>query len=198
MNKLANIPTIEQFQAALARGEQAIREAAAMLCQMVDSDPKTYEKVHKATGLHWNVIGNLERVGRGAMDYRLLFDTSPASRFIQLLPASKQTEIYEKGVKVVSEQDGKFVVEHKKPHELTQQQVRVAFAHDHVRDVDEQMKVSSQKPKEKKASLAQRYTIADGVLRVLANTTFTMSQLEDILERMKEKELKKLATKRKT
>lgn len=196
-NAVTKAPTIEQFQAALAKGEAAIREAADMLCRMVDNDPKTYEKIHKATGIHWNVLGNLERVGRGAMHYKLLFDTSPAATKIQLLPASKQAEVYERGVQVVSEHGGKFVVEQKKAHELTPQQVKILFAPDHIRTVDEQMKEAAAKPKPKASFAAQRYIVEGDKLTILAATTFTMAQLEEILESMKSKEIKKLETKKK-
>lgn len=196
MNTPTKIPTIADFQNALARGESAIREAAAMICVMVDADPKIYEKIHKATGIHWNVIGNLERVGRGAMHYKLLFDTSPAASKIQMLPASKQEEVYERGVQVISEQGGKFVVETKKAHELTPQQVKVLFAPDHIRTIDEQMKESVNKPKPKTSFEAQRYTIQGDKLTVLSATTFTMAQIEEILNQMKSGEIKKLATKK--
>ena len=189
------VPSVQEFAAALQRGESAIREAAAILCQMVDADPKAYQKIHKETGIHWNVLGNLERVGRGAMHYKLLFDTSPAARHISALPASQQNDIYEKGVQVVSVQGGKTVVESKKPHELTPQQVRVLFDDKakHVRSVDEQLKVASEPKPVTPARSAQRYIIANDKLTVLAATTFTMSQLQDILEDMKQRAIKSLA-----
>lgn len=194
------VPTIAQFSAALAEGEAAILRAADMLCHMVDANPDIYTEIHKATGIHWNVLGNLERVGRGAMHYKLLFDSSPASKRIISLPARQQEEIYEKGIKVISTdpKTGKTTVETKKPHELTQQQVRVVFdeKNKHVRSVDEQLKEAAAPKPVTPARAAQRYTIENDRLVVIAATVFTMSQLQDILDSMKEKAIQSLATKK--
>lgn len=197
MKELAKtIPSIQDFTAALYRGEQAIREAATILCQMVDSDPKTYEKIHKETGIHWNVLANLERVGRGAMHYKLLFDSSPASKHLISLPQSQQAEAYEKGVRVVTvQQDGKTVVETKKPQELTPAQVKIVFDDKHIRSVDEQITAAKQTlPTErKKPQPVVRYEIKNGKLIVLSFTEFTVAALEEILEQMKNKSVKTLA-----
>jgi len=183
MNKITKTPTVNDFISALNRGEEAIREAATILCQMVDHDPKTYEKIHKETGIHWNVLGNLERVGRGAMHYAML-------------PASQQAECYDKGIQVVNITGGKTIVESKKPQELTMQEARVVFDVKHVRTIEEQVKVVKQPKPATPAKAAQRYSIADDKLTVFAATVFTMSQLQDILEQMKSKAIKSLATKK--
>lgn len=190
--KVQKIPTVQEFVAAIKRGEDAIREAADMLCAMVDADPQAINKIYKETGIDWRVLSNLEKVGRGAMHYRLLFDSSPSAKFIAMLPASQQAEVYERGVKVVSDVGGKVVVETKKPHELTPQQSRVLFdnLNHHVRTVDEQIKVRASAVRVAPAKSAQRYAIEGDMLTVFAKTTFTMSQLEDILERMKAKAIK--------
>lgn len=197
-NEITKTPTVQDFVSALNRGEEALREAAKILCDMVDQDPKTYEKINRETGIHWNVLANLERVGRGAMNYRLLFDTSPASKYIAALPASQQADIYERGVKVVSVQNGKTIVEELNPANMSRSQARAVFSPDnHVRTVDEQIKAVKAPATVPKARIAQRYTITDDRLLVLDRTEFTMSQLHDILEEMKTRAIKSLATKKK-
>ena len=62
-NEITKTPTVQDFVSALNRGEEALLEAAKILCDMVDQDPKTYEKINRETGIHWNVLANLERVG---------------------------------------------------------------------------------------------------------------------------------------
>jgi len=163
---------------------------------MVDADPKTYEKIHKETGMHWDVLGNLERVGRGAMHYRLLLDTSPAAKYIAQLPASQQSDCYDKGVQVVNISGSKTIVESKKPQELSAQEARVVFDVKHIRTIDEQVKVVNQPKPSAPAKIAQRYTIIEDKLNVLAATVFTMSQLQEILEQMKSRAIKSLATKK--
>jgi len=195
INTITRIPTSKDLMAALQRGEDSIREAAAIIVQMVEADPKAYQKIHKETGLHWNVLANLERVGRGSMNYNLLFDTSPAARYIAALPESQQTEVYEQGVQILETQDGKTTVEIKKVQDLTPQQARLVFAEKHVRTVDEQMKHSAA-PAVKISKPGQRYFIEGDKLTILTQTTLTMTQLEEILEKMKAQAIKKLATKK--
>jgi hypothetical protein len=200
MNKIikSNIPTIQDFTAALYRGEQAIRDAANILCQMVDADSKTYEKIHKETGIHWNVLANLERVGRGAMHYKLLFDSSPASKFLITMPQSQQAQAYENGIPVVTKQGGKTVVETKKPQELTAREARAVFNCKHIRTVEEQLKLVGveEKTQPQKTRLAQRWEIRGEKCVILAYSEFTMTQLEAIVDKMKDAALKSLSAKK--
>ena len=195
-NEITKTVTIADFVSALNRGEESIREAANILCRMVDSDPKTYEKIYKETGISMNVLGNLERVGRGAMHYKLLFDTSPEAKYIASLPASHQNDVYENGVKVVTVVDGRANVKIKSAQWLSVHESKVAFDKTHVRTVEEQIKVASQTAPKAIARTAQRYTFENDKLIVFSNTVFTMSQLEDIMEKMKTAAIKSLATKK--
>lgn len=76
------------------------------------------------------------------------------------------------------------------------QEARVVFDVKHVRTIEEQVKVVKQPKPATPAKAAQRYSIADDKLTVFAATVFTMSQLQDILEQMKSKAIKSLATKK--
>ena len=189
------IPTVQDLIAALQRGEDAIRDAAKIVCEMVDANPNAYQEIRKQTGIDWKVLANLERVGRGAMNYNLLLDTSPAARYIALLPASQQGEVYEKGVKVATTSGGKTFVTIKKVQELTPFEAKIVFDSAKIRSVDEQINTAS-KPTPARAMAAQRYIIKDDCITIFSNTTFTMSQLQDILEGMKDKAIKSLAKKR--
>jgi hypothetical protein len=193
--KLASVPTIKDLTDALSRGEQAIRDAAAIICKMVDADPKCYAKINKATGIHWSVLANLERVGRGAMHYKLLFDSSPASKFLITMPQSQQQDAYDHGVQVVTlHPDGKSVVETKTPQELTPAQARIVFDAKRIRSVDEQIKAAKHpaQPNRLRLQPAKRYEIKDGRLIVLSATVFDAGQLEEILAQLRSNGLRTL------
>jgi uncharacterized protein YejL (UPF0352 family) len=196
VDKTQNTPTINQFAAALQAGRDAIKKACDMLCLIVDANPNAYRDIQKEhPEISANLLANLERVGRGVMHEALLFDSSPAAKRIALLPASQQKALYEGTIKVVSVANGKTYVDDKKVTQLSKQEIAVVFTPDNqVRNTDEQLKAIATKPTVVTPSrAAERFVIEGDKITVLANTTFTAAQWEEIGERAFGNALKQLA-----
>jgi len=192
-------PTIKQFAEALQAGRDSIKIACNILCGLVDANPNAYRDIQKEhPEISSNLLANLERVGRGAMHEALLFDSSPAAKRIAMLPASQQKALYEGTVKVVSVANGKTYVDDKKVTQLSKQEVAVVFTPDNqVRKIDEQIKAIAKNPTPVTLSrAAERFVIEGDKITVLANTTFTAAQWEDIGNRAFGNALKQLAKKK--
>ena len=199
MNMPTKLPTYNDIAAALQRARDGIKEAAVMVVQICDADPQALYKCSKATSIPYNVLANLEKVGRGQMHIELLFDTSPASKAVALLPPAQQAKCYDAPIQVAVRREGKTYVEEKKAQQLTPAEVRVVFdVVDHrVRPVEEQMKVVTDTTiKPRACQPAQRYIITGDSITILAATTFTAVQIEDVLAKLKANALQSLAKKK--
>lgn len=196
-SKLVKAPTNTEFIAALKQGRDGIELAAKILVYLVDRNDKTFEELVKADpSISYNLLGNLERVGRGQIYAALLFDSSPGARKLLTLPTSQQKKLYDEPVKIVRVVDGKNIVEEKPIQQLSRHEANLLVDDaGHARTVEEQIKHISTPPTPS-SKRAARYEIIGDRLRVLADTEFSMSNLEDILKRMKQKAIESLATKK--
>jgi hypothetical protein len=196
---LLPVPTIKQFAEALQAGRDSIKIACNILCALVDDNPNTYRDIQKQhPEISTNLLANLERVGRGAMNEALLFDSSPSAKRIALMPPGQQKALYEGTIKVVSVSNGKTYVDDKKVTQLSRQEVAVVFTPDNqVRNIDEQIKAIAVKHVSAiPAKSAERYVIEGDKITVFANTTFTAAQWEDIGNRAFGNSLRELAKKK--
>ena len=180
----------------MARGRDAIQEAAEIMVALVDKDPRIYEKIVKqAPTISYNLLATLERVGRGQIYGALLFDSSPGARRLLAMPYGMQKEYYEKPLRVVSVQNGKKVVNEKTISQLTPAEVRTTIADDHIRNVEEQSKLV-EVPVVKRGEPPERFTILpNGNLLILANTEFTPARLQEVYERVTAIAVRSLKTK---
>ncbi len=186
-------PNVQQFIIALKRVADEVENVAKMLVAMVDANPKIYDEIVKADPrISHNLLGNLERVGRGQTYGALLFDSSPGARKLLALPISQQKELYEKPVSIVRWANGKSIVEQKSIQQLSRQEANLLIDDgDRVRSIEEQIKYVNPAPA-KVSHRAHRYEIKDGKLRVFPETEFTMTELEEIITRMKAKSIESL------
>jgi hypothetical protein len=199
MNAITKLPTYQDIADALKRGNDSIKEAAAMIVQVCDANPKALEECHKATGINFSILASLERVGRNQMHFALLFDTSPASRYIALLPASQQNECYDKTISIAVKREGKIFIEERKAQTLSSAEARVVFdpADHRIRPVEEQMKfVTDTTLKRIRAKTEQRYIITGDIITFQSKAAFTAVQLEELLARLKANALQLLAKKK--
>lgn len=188
--------TLDNFFEALSRSQDGMQEAAEIWVALVDLDPRTYEKAIKQNPrVSLNLLAAIEKVGRGQIHYALLFDSSPGARRLLTMPVGLQREYYEKPVKVVNLQDGKYIVTEKPIQGLSTKEVRTTFGDNGVRSVEEQREAIKSETVNLRSRPAQRYEILDdgGIIVVhYAETRFTAAQWEDIYNRAKAKAINSL------
>jgi hypothetical protein len=199
MNEITKLPSYQDIAAALQLGRDYIKKGAEMLVQVCDANPNALVECHRATGIPIKDLNIIELIGRNRMHVELMFDNSPASRYIALLPPSQQNECYDKTISVAVKREGKIFIEERKAQTLSRSEALMVFdpAAHRVRPVEEQMKVvtdTSLKPT--RAKTAQRYIITGDTITILAKTTFTAVQLEDVLAKLKANALQSLAKKK--
>ncbi len=163
---------------------ETILQLGKTLCEMVDQCPDVLNHIVLMNPtLSHNMLGNLQRVGRGECYPELLRDSSPASRKLKFLPASKQKQLYSAPVKIVKHENGKNIVEEKMIQQLTPEETKVFFdGNNQPRSVEEQIKVAQEKPKVK-GEQAQRFTVYDdGSVLILPKTLLTLADFQGIYE----------------
>lgn len=185
--------TIEQFAQALQSGVNAIVEAAKILVNLVDEDVKVYDRiVSKYPNISYNMLANIERVGRGVLHAPLLYDTSPGARKLVLLPFSQQKALYDSPIEIAHLEGEKLIVERKRIQELTQREANTVFQNNRILTPEQQEKLL----RTPKAPPAPRYRIEEdgSVTFLMSPINFTASQLEEILNKAKEQSKKTLAS----
>lgn len=171
-------------------GRETIEQAAKRFVAFVDRQPRAYQILQEVDSrASHDMLRTVERIGRGQIYGALLFDSSPGARRLLTLPYSQQKEFYEKPVKVVQLHQGKKVEVEKPIQQLTPAEVRVVFAENKIREPQEQAKVLDQINAPKQPVRAQRYDILpNGDLVVHeSETCFSASDLEEIVERCRQK-----------
>jgi len=187
--------TIGEFLEWLKKGKESIQKAAEILVSLVDKNPRVFaEIISKDTSIPYNLLGNLERVGRGQLYSALLYDSSPGARKLLALPPSQQRECYENPVKIVKMVGSKKVVEEKPIQQLSRHEANLLVDESgKLRSVEEQIKQLAQ-PQVTSSRKAERYEIKEnGDVLVLSGSLFTPSQWEEIGKRAKDKAIKSLA-----
>lgn len=124
---------LADFSAALASVAEAGLEAARIYVEAIDSGVVTRKDFRELSPNIANAfLNDVESLGRGLMDPRLLTASGGAANRVRRLPTkSQQTEVLDKGVEVLTKDGSMLTV---KCENLTTDQVRQVFAGDHVRD----------------------------------------------------------------
>lgn len=188
------IPTAKEFLEAFQQLDHHAERVCGMLVQMVDANPNAYKEICAINPkMTYNLLGNLERVGRGQLYFGLLCDSSPGARRLLSLPASQQKAAYETPVKVVNQINGKQVVEEKFVYNLSPSEARVALTDGgQARTIEEQIKIVTAPLTPAPRRVAQRYLIVGDICRVEAKTDFDIPTMKSILEKMEANALKNL------
>ena len=192
--------TPQDFIDALNKGEQAMILAAEILVDLVEADIMAYHKLIKMKpGLSLKYLADLERVGRKLSRVEYLYDNSPAAMRVKVMSYEMQTKMLTEPLKVVSLEDGKKVVRPKLANTLDRDEVNVVFDNQNqVRTVDEQVEYLKAQVPPPEPAIRHRYKIENGNFVIFATreeVVFTLSELQDILDRMTQQALKDLARK---
>lgn len=161
----------------------------------VSVNPNIFDEIIRIDSrFNYNMLESMRKVGAGELYCELLFDPSLAARRLLTLPPQQQRHLYNEPVRVVKLVGDKKVVEEKYVRNMSQHELTMVIDKDkgRARTVEEQLAFVKPAPNPKSA---QRYEFRDGKLIVPGHTEFTMSQLEDILNRMKQMAIEALAKK---
>ena len=187
--------TIQTFLTALDHLTDSAVECGRILVQLVDQDPRVYEKILTArANIPLRLLSQLEKVGRGQFLDKLLWDDCPGARRLLPLTFAKQKEIYENPIPVVIEDKGKEVVVMKNLQQLTPKQAIQAIDENGIVPPEKQAEAVRERMSPKSAAPAQRYELLDNgnIIIRFAPTEFTPSQLQDIYERSKSRAIKSI------
>lgn len=180
---------LEELGLSIGQFKDKVIETAGLVCQIIDG--------YKGDGigliltrypdLSRSAIERLEAIGRGRLLPQFALDSSPAARYIVDLPAATQSIILRDGVELL-----KVSGVIRKPYQqLTYAECTQVFGNGKLRSIKEQEKAMEQEAKPK---YKQRYEI-DPVLGVVIfheDCQFNVLELENLLEKLKQIELKNL------
>ena len=131
---------LKDFVELLLRGKQCIEDAAKLLVGKLDEGLDAYALIEalpdKPASMRF--VRNLEKLGRGQMDPRLLMDDSPVLRLAQHLPYSQQKKLLEEKVDLVVETPEGTDVLKVDLHALDMKHARQVIARDHIATQGEQ------------------------------------------------------------
>lgn len=130
---------IQEFGEQLGRAAQSWVEAGKILVEILDDDPQSMDRILEAypTITH-SALVQLEAVGRGVLDERLLTTSTPGGRALRRMPISVQRRFLNECVDLVVEtQEGTDVLLVATDN-LTPKQTRQVFSSQHCRTPAEQ------------------------------------------------------------
>jgi hypothetical protein len=120
---------------------------------------------------------DLERVGRGSLDKRLIFESGSLFRSVKRLPVGQQKDILDNGVKVLTESGDHLLV---KVEDIPRSQIQQVFGYDHIRPLREQKAwIEAKKMTAAEAPLpaASPYEIHKGKVVVVRPVVLTTEEL---------------------
>lgn len=136
MNETIAKTQVQQFKELFTGGMQKIREACQVYVKAVEENPELEPEFRAAfPQISESGWANIELVGRGAMDYRLLWEGGRARNRIKQLPPSRQAAVLDNGVPLLSKDGSELKV---KVENLTPKQVEQVFGGNHIRTLAEQ------------------------------------------------------------
>jgi hypothetical protein len=124
----------EQIANLIRQGIECWTQAGEVLCEILDAG-ESLSSISEAAEIPYNVLCQLERIGRKQVIPQLLLSEFPAARAIERLPYSEQVRLQADPVEIVVSGGDVLKV---KPSEMTRHQVKQAFASDHCRTLSEQ------------------------------------------------------------
>lgn len=196
------VMSVNQFIEAFKQKMLEVEQLCIELANMVDVDPDIYDKIVKACpSFNRQYLIDMEKIGRGRIDCRLGMDGSEAARHLMSLelPLAIQRRVYNEELPIVRLVNSKEVIEQKLWMSMSRaERNQVADSEaKKIRTIEEQRAYIKSPVDVSSAKTAERFTIDDeGSVYVMPKTKFTLSNLEDILQRAKAKAIKSLATKK--
>lgn len=189
-----HVNEIRTFAEKLKASFSGLVDAAKALVSMIDRDPKVIDQIHKMyPEFSFRFLGCIERVGRGVMRPELLYDDSPASKYLADCNYEVQKEAYENQVDVVMLDGDKAISERKAVQNLTKEECKLVFAGGRILNSVEQSKILKSKLIVTSFNPAQRYEFTDrGTIVWMKETELTWAQYEAIGEKFKDVTLKNL------
>lgn len=124
----------EQIATLIRQGIECWTKAGEVLCEILDSG-ESLSSISESAEIPYNVLCQLERIGRKQVIPQLLLSEYPAARAIERLPYSEQVRLQADPVEIMVSGGDVLKV---KPSEMTSHQVKQAFAKDHCRTLSEQ------------------------------------------------------------
>ena len=116
---------IKKFKSTFKLGMESIHEACQMYVAMIDSDRQAIEKIQsECSEFPTSIWTELERIGRGTLDHRLLWAGGASQSYLKRVPISDQRRALDQGVEVLNSDGSHLVV---KPENLTVQQRKQVF-----------------------------------------------------------------------
>lgn len=141
---------IEELKNAIRVGIEAFATAGRMLVNMLDDGGLNLPEISEASQIPVDVLGQIEKIGRGQLCPQLLLANYPAARRIERLPMSEQERLMNGPVEVLTMRDGQVDSLMVHAEHLTASQVKQVFAANHVRSLAEQRQwIESQTPASK-------------------------------------------------
>lgn len=175
---------IEQFQSALGGVRFSIKQAGEILVSMLEENENTFEVLVGRRLASLPFLEALEKVGRGALDARLLEDTgSIAWRAIsQCLPMRDQEQLLSGTIPVAMIDNGGIRIEHKRLEEITNNEATRVIGDGKIRTADEQIVIIKEQSA-RRAVRELRYEIFGNRIRFRHGAEFTFAELEILIER---------------
>ena len=193
--EIIQVPTAQEIVQAFDRLMKETKAVCGLLAIACDANERIFDEIIALDSrFNYNMLESMRKVGKSELYEELLFDPSHNARRLLTFPPKQQQEIYTKPIKIVKQVGGKNVVEEKAFQKLSKHECALVLddSKKRVRTVEEQIGfIKTPAPLR-----AERYEIHGDKLVVLAKTEFSMTALEDILSRMKSKEIQKLVTKK--
>jgi len=186
---------IEAFRHLYDQGIQSMVQAGKLLAEMSDRDPNLFDKlVKRFPDLTYERLQLLVEVGLGNVNPQHLINSSYVSHKLLQMPPKVQREIESHPVPVLTHREDAFFVEHKNMDDLSRREVDLVFdtASGQIRPLDEQQAILSDRKKKQD----QRYAFDGDSIVFYGRCWFSLPELEDLTEQLKERAAQDLAEKK--
>lgn len=168
----------------LTGGMESIVKAGEIWVSILDENPDKSTDLYNEIPKKYPLLSvdkliTLERLGRRDLMPELVFDESPASKSIRLLPYSQQQQCLSGPIDVAVHRAGKIVKEKRNVKDLSRREVSIAIGPKGVRPLDEQERLWSFKVSPVQPA---KYEHRGSVVKVFRSSVFTREEIQKILE----------------
>lgn len=182
---------ISRIRSLLEISATNLAEAAALVCQVLDSQQMDKEELATAAGLSLGFVSGMERVGRKKLHPDLFFAETPGFRALRRLPYAQQEKYLTRSVPLlIFTNDGKPEELQVEVSALTHEQASVVFGEGRVRTLGEQRAIyEARRAKEVvgRALADEPYRIVGNKVLVMKACQLSQAQMLSILSRMADK-----------
>lgn len=177
---------VKEFYTLFQQGVSSIVQAGEVLVEIRKDEPDIFDAIiTQYPEIKLATLELLERLGRHEVYLPVFLDESYGARKALEMPYKTQVALTKTTIPVVRKVDGGLVTEHKRLSELTRMEADIALGENGVVPVEQQQKAWREIEKEKRVRQDMRYAINGDHVIFMARSEFTASELEGILERIK-------------